>query len=132
MASTVSSLGRQNPSAQEQQVDLVLLLLDRLACFIHALQACSVAFDKADLSVGVDLTELLDDLGSLCLVSPDEVDSRREGVLHKCPGGCLADSTGPTNLKHPCQRARVNKRRAGHLSEMVVGNVPKTATRSGP
>lgn len=107
--STIASFGSQYSSTQEQQVDFVFLLLDRPACLIHTLQTRGITFDKADLPVGVNLTELLYDLGGLCLISPNKVDSRRKRISHKCPGGCLADPTGSTDLKLPCQRVTINR-----------------------
>lgn len=75
IASTISTLRREYSCSHEEEVDLVLLLLNGFACFVDTTQTRCIAFDEADLAIGVDLTQLLDNLGCLPLIATDEVDA---------------------------------------------------------
>jgi hypothetical protein len=76
IVSTIWPLGRQYSSGHEQQINFLLLLLDGLASLVYTLEASGVAVHEANLPIGVDLAEFLDDFGRLLLIATNEIHSR--------------------------------------------------------
>jgi hypothetical protein len=89
---TISPLGRKNPRTQHEDIDFILLLLDRPARLVDAAKKRHVALHKRHSTLRIHRLEILDNLRCLRLIPSDEIHDRGNGIFHKRARGRFADA----------------------------------------